>query len=165
MNCLQVLLEHDFVNGMRTVNNKNGDRPLHYACRPVCRRERTEAVQLLLPYSMDHLNDPNSKGETALHIAVQRGVLKVIRILLDTGEVDLYQRDGNGRTVFEMAKKPNVQSLLRSACGSPEMPMGITVNTGSSPDEPESVETSESMDNDNEPTVPDRGQTKNLSSI
>ncbi|KAK7917369.1 hypothetical protein PG985_010977 [Apiospora marii] len=157
--CLQTLLEHGFVNDMRTTDNKTGDRPLHHACRVY----EPEFSMLLLPYSMDHINEPNADGETPLHIAVQRGAVKISKALLDTGAVDIYQRDGKGRSVFEMAKKPGVQSLLREASGDPELPMGTTVTTGSNaPEDPEPTEKLESMGDD--PTATDRGSDEDFAS-
>ncbi|KAK8024370.1 hypothetical protein PG993_012436 [Apiospora rasikravindrae] len=137
---IQLLLEHGFVNEMGIVNNRNGDRPLHHACRS--RAGEGNIVKLLLPYSMDHLDDPNGDGETPLHIAVKRGLVGVTKALLDTGAVDPYKRDGSGRTAFEMAKKPGVQSLFRSASGEAGIPMDLPTDAGASaPDDPTSVET------------------------
>lgn len=134
--CLELLLEHGFVNNMRIVDSTNGDRPLHCALR----LHRVDIAMMLLPYSMDHLDDPNANGETPLHIAVQHGAKQITKALLETGEVDIYQRDGNGRTVFEMAQMPGVQSLLREASGDPELPMGSAATTGSkAPENPESA--------------------------
>ncbi|KAK7973119.1 hypothetical protein PG988_007253 [Apiospora saccharicola] len=150
--CVKALLEHGFVNDMRPKTNLfYQDRPLHYTCR----KDMIQLFKMILPYSMDHLNDANGAGDTPLHIAVVQGALRVTKALLKTGEVDFCKRDGIGRTVFEIPVEPKMAALLQSAGGNTKLPMGRELSTVSNaPDDPESEEMSDSVDDDH--TEPDR---------
>ena len=49
--------------------NKNGDTPLHTACR----NERSRQVQLLVRDERCNPHEKNSRGDTALHVACRHG--------------------------------------------------------------------------------------------
>ena len=49
--------------------NKNGDTPLHTACR----NERSRQVQLLVSDERCNPHEKNSRGDTALHVACRHG--------------------------------------------------------------------------------------------
>jgi ankyrin repeat protein len=69
---------------------------------PVTEETSIEAIRLLLAKGVD-VNAFNTAGQTAMHLAVQRGAEKVVRFLAGTGaRLDI--RNKQGRTPLEIAQ-------------------------------------------------------------
>ncbi|KAI0809905.1 ankyrin repeat-containing domain protein [Xylaria sp. FL0064] len=110
--CVQAFFEYDATKSIDTLSNEKY-RPLHCACY----LGSGEMVKLLLPYSINQLNDQNKGGQTPLHLAIsrKRGSNVKVQALLETGAVDLSIRDYSGCTVFDLDTTPETKSLLSAA--------------------------------------------------
>lgn len=55
-----------------------------------------ECVKELLKYPSVNANEKNSTGWTALHAAAQGGHLETVKILIETGKIDVQPKDKDG---------------------------------------------------------------------
>ena len=68
---------------------------------PVTEESSLEAIKLCMDHGVD-INAFNTNGQTAVHAAVNRGALKVVRYLADNG-AKLDMKDKHGRTPLDVA--------------------------------------------------------------
>jgi len=92
------------VNGL----DKAGSIPLHWAAHG----GHTECVQMLLQVPNCQINVQNKLGDTPLHSAAWKGHANVVQLLLDRG-AELYHKNNEGKTAYDLAKEPSTASLLR----------------------------------------------------
>ncbi|KAI0854497.1 ankyrin repeat-containing domain protein [Xylaria cubensis] len=116
LECVKVFLDYD---AARTLNTDYITlRPLHFACF----KGQVEIAKLLLPYSINNLNEQNVHGKTPLHICIDslRDIYRksaIVRALLETGSIDLSIRNKRGETVFDLEPPEEILSLLYAANG------------------------------------------------
>ena len=72
---------------------------MHYAIELM----HLNTVKLFLSYGVD-INKPDSSGQTALHLAVSKGMVRMVKLLIENGSrYDI--KDENGRTPMDLAKE------------------------------------------------------------
>ncbi|CAF1596753.1 unnamed protein product, partial [Didymodactylos carnosus] len=80
-----------------------------------CEANDSEWVKKILRnsnVSFASLNDIESNGSTALHVAVELGHEAIIRMLLDDFGVIRHRPNRDGLTAYELAKNESVQQLF-----------------------------------------------------
>jgi len=92
-----------------------GSRSWDTALHIVSQRGDVMAVKQLLSYEGLNVNVQNSKGYTAVYVALRLGVLEIARVLLDSPLVDLDIKCIKGKTVLhELAQEgPRVESSIK----------------------------------------------------
>jgi ankyrin repeat protein len=114
---------------------------LHYACEKKQGGEEIvklwdKVVQLLLNRKGE-TNAPNADGNTPLHIAVQSGRVKTVKLLLQNPRTQRTTRNGKEKTAEELATDQKILKMLQEPPASVDASVSITtgiVNTPSSPD-------------------------------
>lgn len=74
--------------------------------------ERLKVIRLLIDSGVN-INAQDNNGQTALHIAVQKNALPIVRELL-MAQADPYVKDNNQMTVYDLATSPAMKRLLSS---------------------------------------------------
>lgn len=72
----------------------------------------SSVVRYLLEREYPELNSVNENGATALHVAVEKGDVSTVRLLLDSG-VDQETRDNTGRTAVDIARSRNDKPIMQ----------------------------------------------------
>jgi len=84
-----------------------GYTPLHYAVV----NEDLNAIRLLLEKKDNLIIDAKTqKGETALYLAVQKGNLDIVKLLVDAG-ANIKEKDGNGFSPLKLAENLEYQEI------------------------------------------------------
>ena len=58
------------------------------------------------------ISGANIFGINALHVATQKGLTSLIKLILDTDEIDIYAKDDNGNTALYYAQKNGNQEII-----------------------------------------------------
>ena len=156
MACVKLLLRHGAkVNGSNSIKH-------------ILDREDCEGLQLLL-HAGGNPNEPNERGETALHWAVWRGrATETLAILLNQGaDIDAQRHDG--RTAYAMAVisgQHESAAFLRSRGASPDLSpldqfLDLWVNRGENPGSNDQVAYSKGS----ERLLPDLAASHNTESV
>ncbi|KAK0702406.1 ankyrin repeat-containing domain protein [Lasiosphaeris hirsuta] len=87
------------------------DEPWEPLLHTAAKKGNCEIVQMLLAHNAD-INERNSSGMTALHLAIEYQQEDVIMILLGSG-VDINATDNEGRTALSMAVNNSCESGVR----------------------------------------------------
>ena len=94
------------------VNEKDetGNTPLHWACY----MSSESAITFILSWiNEEEVNIQNKSGKTPLHIALYSDRINIIKKLINKG-IDLYIKDNEGKTVFDIAKEnPNLGNIFK----------------------------------------------------
>uniref|UniRef100_A0ACB8FP94 85/88 kDa calcium-independent phospholipase A2 n=1 Tax=Sphaerodactylus townsendi TaxID=933632 RepID=A0ACB8FP94_9SAUR len=102
--CAKALLDMD-VHQVQYKDPRHGATPLHWA-------KNAEMAQLLIEYGCE-VNTPSMTGESALHIAVQRGRFDCAMVLLTHGaETNTKGKDGN--TPLHLAMKQDHLDMIKA---------------------------------------------------
>ena len=116
---VQVLLDH---NAGVNARNEVGNSPLYETLFYRPEESIIDTVRLLL----DRGADPNARGRhgdslesTPLHRASSRGWLEVARLLISHG-ANVDEKDGEGRTPFQVASSEGMTTLLSDHGAKPE---------------------------------------------
>jgi hypothetical protein len=81
----------------------------------------TEVARLLVAHGADvNAREPDLQ-RTALMMAASAGELALVRLLLEKG-AEVHARDADGRSALEVARTPEISSLLRERGGTPRAP-------------------------------------------
>ena len=119
LEAVQTLLDH---NADVNARSKNGNTPLYDTLFFPWEEMIIDVVRLLLERGAD----PNARGRrrnlpesTPLHRASSEGWLEVARLLLSHG-ANVDEKDGEGRTPFQMASSEGMTTLLSDHGAQPE---------------------------------------------
>lgn len=89
-------------------DSMNKETPLHMACE----KGYDAGVSILLNKDTDVVNAKTNSGWTSLHYAAYHGHTETVKILLNKG-ADRTAQEFSNRTPYELAKKPEIQELLK----------------------------------------------------
>jgi|GEM_PF-3296396 len=86
-----------------------------YACMlgnvPACK---------ILMQSGCRISDADLYGNTALHIAAQKSITALVRLLIDSGNIDIKAKNDSGRTALYYAQKNDNQEIIELLGGTDE---------------------------------------------
>lgn len=94
-----------------TIANNMGWTPLHFACRET---QAPPLIQKLLSCSAD-VNATAIDGLTPLHVACEKGSLKVVQVLLEAG-ADAVAETKDGRTPLHVACAFRFEQIVKLLC-------------------------------------------------
>ena len=60
------------------------------------------------------LNEKNRLGDNALHLASSKGSKECIVLLRNTGKMDVFENNSEGKSPYELAKEPEAKEVLKN---------------------------------------------------
>jgi hypothetical protein len=107
---------------LNSIDFNTGNTALHAACEyrfvlySICTKICTSLVEIIM-FLVDagcDVNVKNRRGQTPLHISVERRLDKMTEYLIEKGGANLYEPDNTGKTPFDLAgHTPQYQSELK----------------------------------------------------
>eukprot|EP00981_Chlorochromonas_danica_P008338 scaffold2131_cov109-Ochromonas_danica.AAC.1 len=99
---VKILLEDDRVDV--NMDNKAGYTPLNYVCESVDMKNPGNVILLgiLLENDRVEVSRENKEGNTPLHIGCRRGIVEMVKCLLNSG-ADINKQNKNGHTPLHIA--------------------------------------------------------------
>ena len=120
---IEKLIDEEGVRGFNNLKDGRGYTLLHIAVET----SKENHVSILLDKNMqindtdaaqtDFVNARNSQYETPLHIASERGLVEIARILIKTGKVKVNEQDGEDWTSLHRASYHNHKEMVELLLG------------------------------------------------
>lgn len=109
--CLRHINPVDNSVRLEDINPANGNTPLHLFAE-LGNEENVSKVLAYFSTNTDRYNHTNHKGCTALHLACIHGHEDIVRILINTNQINLFARNNDNDNIIDLAIKHNKRHLL-----------------------------------------------------
>lgn len=107
---VEFLLQFPEVDINVKYSGNQDNTPLHSASM----WKDNKALKPLVDNPRTNINAINALGETALHIAAQKGLIDSVKLLLSRKDIDIHIKNNAGKTPVDIATDPTIKNLLQN---------------------------------------------------
>ena len=91
------------------ISKESVDKQQQTALMMACIASNLDAAQVLVASSVD-INKSDEFGATALHYAVEKNVIAMVKLLLNVAKIDVNIKDSHGKTPFDLIQEKSSAS-------------------------------------------------------